>query len=547
MKQQTTIQAAIAGLLALGLGGLGGRRPGGAGREQGQVLRHRQGRAKRLRRGQARLRGPEHRRQRSHLVEVRGQGNVREGRRQDDGPEVLNRSDSRWPTIDVATGAPFPRSPMPATLRTRQPPSASACAARTWRAFVAERPAIGWLEVHSENYFVDGGPALAALDAIRADYPISLHGVGMSLGSADPLDASHLARLKRLVERIEPALVSEHLCWSHADGRHLNDLLPLPFTEEALGRGLRAHRTGADRAGPNDPGREHLGLPALCRRRDGGMGLRRRSRRAHRLQALVRRQQCLRQRGQSRLRSARFRRGDAAAMPSPKSISRVRREWAVPDRQPWRAGCAAGVGPLSRDDRALRPETDADRMGHRPSRARSAAGRSGDRRGECWRRTMPSLRELQRGFAAATLFGDSAAAAGLAIVAGRSRPADAHRHLSQQHSGQLPQSARGDVSRSCAAWSAHAFFDAATDQFVRGHPSRARRCQPLRRRLCDIPGVVPAGARTRLSCRCRAPGMGDRPGQHRRRRRAVRRIDPRRRRAGRARANCASACIHPRA
>ena len=112
---------------------------------------------------------------------------------------------------------------------------ASVCAARTWHAFVPSDPAVGWLEVHSENYFVDGGPALAALDAIRADYPISLHGVGMSLGSADPLDASHLARLKRLVARIEPALVSEHLCWSHADGRHLNDLLPLPFTEEALG------------------------------------------------------------------------------------------------------------------------------------------------------------------------------------------------------------------------------------------------------------------------------------------------------------------------
>ncbi len=98
----------------------------------------------------------------------------------------------------------------------------------------AERPPIGWLEVHSENYFVDGGPALAALEAIRADYAVSLHGVGMSLGSADALDLSHIDRLKRLVERVEPMLVSEHLCWSHADGRHLNDLLPLPFTEEAL-------------------------------------------------------------------------------------------------------------------------------------------------------------------------------------------------------------------------------------------------------------------------------------------------------------------------
>jgi len=98
----------------------------------------------------------------------------------------------------------------------------------------ASRPPVGWLEVHSENYFVDGGPALAALEAIRAEYPLSLHGVGLSLGSADPLDIEHLARLKQLAARIEPAAVSEHLCWSHVDGRHLNDLLPLPLTDEAL-------------------------------------------------------------------------------------------------------------------------------------------------------------------------------------------------------------------------------------------------------------------------------------------------------------------------
>jgi uncharacterized protein (UPF0276 family) len=98
----------------------------------------------------------------------------------------------------------------------------------------ADRPLVGWLEVHSENYFVDGGPAIAALEAIRRDYPISLHGVGLSLGSADALDARHLGRLKHLVSRIDPGAVSEHLCWGHVDGRHLNDLLPLPFTEEAL-------------------------------------------------------------------------------------------------------------------------------------------------------------------------------------------------------------------------------------------------------------------------------------------------------------------------
>ena len=97
-----------------------------------------------------------------------------------------------------------------------------------------ERPAVPWLEIHSENYYVDGGPALSALDRIRADYPLSIHGVGMSLGSTDPLDRAHLAKLARLIERTEPALVSEHLCWSGVGGRVLNDLLPLPYTEESL-------------------------------------------------------------------------------------------------------------------------------------------------------------------------------------------------------------------------------------------------------------------------------------------------------------------------
>ncbi len=99
---------------------------------------------------------------------------------------------------------------------------------------LATKPAVGWFEVHSENYYADGGPVLAALERVRADYPLSLHGVGMSLGSTEPLDHQHLAKLKRLIARTEPALVSEHLCWSSVGGRHLNDLLPLPYTEEAL-------------------------------------------------------------------------------------------------------------------------------------------------------------------------------------------------------------------------------------------------------------------------------------------------------------------------
>lgn len=96
------------------------------------------------------------------------------------------------------------------------------------------RPPLPFLEVHGENFFADGGPALAWLERFRADYAISLHGVGLSLGSADPLDGAHLARLERLAERIEPALVSEHLCWSSIGGTHLGELLPLPWSEEAL-------------------------------------------------------------------------------------------------------------------------------------------------------------------------------------------------------------------------------------------------------------------------------------------------------------------------
>jgi len=96
------------------------------------------------------------------------------------------------------------------------------------------RPALALLEVHSENFFGDGGQPLSWLERFRSAYPVSLHGVGLSLGSADPLDLEHLARLDALVRRFDPALVSEHLSWSSVDARHANDLLPLPFTEEAL-------------------------------------------------------------------------------------------------------------------------------------------------------------------------------------------------------------------------------------------------------------------------------------------------------------------------
>jgi uncharacterized protein len=99
---------------------------------------------------------------------------------------------------------------------------------------LAQRPAIAWLEAHSENYFAHGGSQRDFLMQIRAHYPLSLHGVGLSLGSVDPLDRQHLRELERLVREFDPMLVSEHLSWGSVGGRFVNDLLPLPYTEEAL-------------------------------------------------------------------------------------------------------------------------------------------------------------------------------------------------------------------------------------------------------------------------------------------------------------------------
>jgi uncharacterized protein (UPF0276 family) len=93
-----------------------------------------------------------------------------------------------------------------------------------------------WLEVHPENYFVAGGPRLAWLGAIRERHPLSLHGVALSLAADAPPDAAHLQRLRALADRVDPALVSEHLAWSAWRGAYLPDLLPFPRTVEALAR-----------------------------------------------------------------------------------------------------------------------------------------------------------------------------------------------------------------------------------------------------------------------------------------------------------------------
>jgi uncharacterized protein len=103
-----------------------------------------------------------------------------------------------------------------------------------YEALLSGSHAIDWLEIVSENYLVPGGQPLAYLERIRAEFPLVMHGVSLSIGSTDPLDRRYLSDLKELARRVEPAWISDHLCWTGVEGRNVHDLLPLPYTEEAL-------------------------------------------------------------------------------------------------------------------------------------------------------------------------------------------------------------------------------------------------------------------------------------------------------------------------
>ncbi len=104
------------------------------------------------------------------------------------------------------------------------------------QAIIETGPDIGWFEIHAENYMGAGGPPHRRLAEIRERYPISLHGVGLSIGAARPIDRDHLQRLKQLNERYRPGLFSEHLAWSTHDSIFFNDLLPVPYTEDSVAR-----------------------------------------------------------------------------------------------------------------------------------------------------------------------------------------------------------------------------------------------------------------------------------------------------------------------
>lgn len=120
-------------------------------------------------------------------------------------------------------------------MRTTIPPAAGlGLKAEHCDAIEATQPPVGWFEVHPENYMGAGGPPHRRLERIRADYPLSLHGVGLSIGGDASLDGEHLGRLKDLCHRYHPGLVSEHLAWSSHDGIYYNDLLPLPYNNSTL-------------------------------------------------------------------------------------------------------------------------------------------------------------------------------------------------------------------------------------------------------------------------------------------------------------------------
>jgi uncharacterized protein (UPF0276 family) len=123
-----------------------------------------------------------------------------------------------------------------ATCRTRYPDLGFGLGLRTqhYQEILESTPPVDWFEALTENYLVPGGKPLYYLEQVRSRYPVVLHGVSLSIGSTDPLNRGYLSQLKALAERIEPAWISDHLCWTGVKGRNLHDLLPLPYTEEAM-------------------------------------------------------------------------------------------------------------------------------------------------------------------------------------------------------------------------------------------------------------------------------------------------------------------------
>jgi uncharacterized protein (UPF0276 family) len=136
-------------------------------------------------------------------------------------------------TLEGALGHQRPRT-LPTMFRNSFPFLGAGLGLRRphYQHVTSDRPGVDWFEVITENFMIEGGHPLAVLEKVRADYPIALHGVSLSIGSSDRLNRDYLSRLKRLADRFDPAWISDHLCWTGTGGHNLHDLMPLPYSEE---------------------------------------------------------------------------------------------------------------------------------------------------------------------------------------------------------------------------------------------------------------------------------------------------------------------------
>ena len=266
------ITSAVAGLIAAGFSLDAAAQ---AGRRHREVLRRRQERPERLRHRDAFVLRQGRRRTttptewktvaKGTCEKMGGKLTARRGRR-------ARRRPPRSPTCPAAADA-----------RARAPDASHAGIGlrAPHYAELARAPAARWRSSRStaRTSSARAAPPLAWLERFRADYPLSLHGVGLSLGSADPARCgAPREAAPRSSRRFEPALVSEHLCWASIGGRHANDLLPLPYTEEALAHVVARIGEVQERLGRADPGRERLVVPRVRGFDDSRVGVRRRGR-----------------------------------------------------------------------------------------------------------------------------------------------------------------------------------------------------------------------------------------------------------------------------
>ena len=239
--------------------------------------------------------------------------------------------------------------------------SDSACGSITTRRFSRSRPRVDWFEVLTENYLVPGGKPLDYLMRIRERYPLVMHGVSLSIGSTAPLDRDYLRQVKALAARVEPAWISDHLCWTGVAGR--NTARPAAAAVHRGGararRGAGAHGAGHPR--PAHPARERLELRGVPRLAAHRVGIPARDRRARRLPDPARRQQHLREQRQPRVRSARVPERDSRRARAADPPRRPREPRRLSHRHPRSSGARPGVASCTRRRSALRRGLHHDR------------------------------------------------------------------------------------------------------------------------------------------------------------------------------------------